>query len=180
VDAAGNAAARKQLASWLISGNVTRVGEVVAHLVPTIFERWFGPKPLSVKFILTSFFTTAVFWILLLILRNEHPDVWRLGTYPSNHLYNTVVVLSMFIVDWVSLIKARLLVNKILRIYTLSAAIKFVCIDIVISYFLPLVILIILSFIPISPMYAASVSDKVEVYLVGFLTLTELRRLEHF
>ncbi len=48
-------AALKTVSNLLINGSVTSFGELVARLVPTIFDKVFGSKPLSWKLISRSF-----------------------------------------------------------------------------------------------------------------------------
>jgi hypothetical protein len=56
----------KDVADLMNSGSVTNFGKLVATLVPQIFERIFGSKPFSWKFISRSCLATTIFWIILL------------------------------------------------------------------------------------------------------------------
>jgi hypothetical protein len=147
----------KDVADLMNSGSMTNFGKLVATLVPQIFERIFGSKPFSWKFISRSCLATTIFWIILLSIRNPNPEAWQIGTFYSHRVYNTIFLFSMYVVDWISLIKARLLIRVIIaRHYTLAATLRFVCIDVAVSYLLPFVLLVMLSFTPVSPGYRSS------------------------
>lgn len=154
------------------SGSVTNFGKLVATLVPQIFERIFGSRPFIWKFISRSFLATTIFWILLLAIRNPKLGTWHLGTFPGHYVYNMIFLISMYIVDWVSLIKARFLIKVVIaRHSTLAATLRFVCIDIVVSFLLPLVLLIILSFTPVGPRH--SVGTLFVDYVLNLRPLTD-------
>jgi hypothetical protein len=77
------------------------------------------------QFVWRSVVASTISWAILLTIRN--PPLW----------------------------KTHLLINWIITRYTLAATIKFVFADLMISYLLPCVLYLMLSFTPISPIYGA-------------------------
>src|SRR5215470_11287631 len=67
-------AALKYVSGLLTRGGLTSFGKLGATLVPTIFDKIFGSRPLSYKFISRSLLATTLFWLTLLVLK--HPN-WR-------------------------------------------------------------------------------------------------------
>jgi hypothetical protein len=175
-EADASEAALKDVSHLLINGNLTNLGTLVARLVPKIFDRVFRPNVIW-QFILRSMLVTTIVWIILLMIRNPHPFAWQLRTFSSHRIYNTIFILFMYAVDIISLVKARILINLILmHYYTLAATIAFVCIDVAISYLLPLVLFLILAFTPISPLYGAVASYKIGLFVefvLSFRSITD-------
>jgi hypothetical protein len=128
--------ALKYVSGLLIGGDATSFGKIGATLVPAIFDRIFGSRPLSYKFISRSLLAPTLFWIILLAVK--HPN-WR-GVWNdliTNDMYRLLI--PWFIVDWISLVKARFLIKVILiRSHTLLFTTLFVSVDLLISYLLPL------------------------------------------
>jgi hypothetical protein len=55
--------ALKYVSGLLIGGSVADFGKLGATLIPIIFDRIFGSRPLSYKFISRSLLATTVFWL---------------------------------------------------------------------------------------------------------------------
>jgi hypothetical protein len=102
-------AALRDLSNLLRSGNLRNLGELVNGAIPRVFDKFFGTKPFSWKFISRSLLTTTIFWFLLLFIRNPHPETCQIGTFASHDAFNVIFLASMYIVDWVSLCRARFL-----------------------------------------------------------------------
>src|SRR5215469_11102092 len=105
--------ALKYVADLLTRGGLSNLGKLGAALVPALFDRIFGSSPLSYKFISRSLLATTLFWVTLLEIK--HPNwahVW--DALITQHMY-MLFVPAWYIVDWVSLIKARLLIRLIIK-----------------------------------------------------------------
>src|SRR5262249_53133690 len=110
-------------------------------------------------------------------IRNPHPFAWQLGTLYSHRVYNAIFIILMYVVDIISLIKARILIKLILMLqYTVATTLGFVSADLIISYLLPPLLLLLLSFTPIAPLYGVATSYKLQFFLYDLLTLTQLPR----
>src|SRR5690242_9486629 len=72
--------ALKYVSDLLMSRSMTSFGKVMTSLVPALFDRIFGTKPISYKFISRSILATTILWIILLSIRNPKPYSWQLGT----------------------------------------------------------------------------------------------------
>jgi hypothetical protein len=79
-----NPRALKYVSDLLTEGNLTNIGKAGAHLVPFVFDKIFGPKHISFRFLWRSIIATTIFWIILLLLRHaDWVDVIRdLETFP--------------------------------------------------------------------------------------------------
>src|SRR5215831_19365520 len=125
--------ALKYVSGLLIRGGLSNLGKLGATLVPRLFDRIFGSRPLSYRFISRSLLATTVFWIILLEIK--HPD-WShviarlIGDLWPNNNYLIIILPLWYIVDWLSLIKARLLMKIITTYkYSLTSTGTFVIID---------------------------------------------------
>jgi hypothetical protein len=157
------------VAKLLIKGNLRKVGALVATVLPDTFDNIFGKRPVSGRFICRSVLATALFWISLLTIRNPRPGSWHLGTFESHFDFNFGFVLCMVFVDWISLIKARWLINVIItRNHTLLSALQFVCVDVAASYALTFIVPVALYFTLLLPMHGVS-SDYILRMFVEWL-----------
>lgn len=154
----------------VMNGSAANSSKLVAKVVPALFDKIFGHTRWI--FIWRSCLATTISLVILMLLR--HPSPWHLGTFYSHFTYNSIFALSMYIVNLVSLVKARFLLDKLLVNYTLAAILGVVVIDLAISYLLPLVPLIILSFTPLSPMYEAP--GHIQFYIEVFLRLVPIKQ----
>jgi len=125
-------AALKYVSSLLVGGDLSNLGKLAATLIPRVFDRIFGSRPLSYKFILRSFVATTFFWLVLIEVK--HPN-W--GDVVDNAKYYLVYLPMWYIIDWISLTKAKLLMNIItIPKYALLSITVFVVMDVGISYIL--------------------------------------------
>jgi hypothetical protein len=162
--------ALRDFSNLLRSGNLTNLGKLINGAIPRVFDNFFGTKPFSWKFISGSFLATTIFWLLLLFVRNPKPETWQLGTFYSHNTFNVIFLASMYIVDWISLCKARLLIRVIIsHRNSLWATLQFVCVDIALSYVLPFCLLIMLSFTPVSSWYNVSIYNHLDYIRVMYL-----------
>ena len=135
--------ALKYVSGLLTGGGLASFGKLGETLVPAIFDRIFGTRPLSLKFISRSMLTTTLFWLILLAVR--HPDwwgVWR-DLVSTSDMYR-VLLPSVYVADWISLIKARLLMKVIIIHGDKALSLPlFIFLDLICSYFLPFFMVII-------------------------------------
>lgn len=61
----------QSIASLLRKGPLTAFGPLSASIVPLIFNKVFGLKPFTLKFILRSILSSVLFWLVLLVVK--HP-----------------------------------------------------------------------------------------------------------
>jgi len=166
----------------LMSGRLINFGRLIANVLPNIFDRLFGSNLISPLFIWKSFIATSLFWIILVLFR--HPSPLDLGAYSSHHVYNWVFVILMYPTTWVALVKTRFLLGVMLRTHKLTAilgvvvidavtTLALVVIDAIISYVLPFLIVMGLSFTPLSPMYG--VSGHIQFYVDVLRSLTTIK-----
>jgi hypothetical protein len=156
----------------MMNGNTANLAKLVAKVVPELFDRIFGSTSTSRRSIWRSCVATTILCVILMLIR--HPSPWHLGTFYTHSVYNWVFVLSMYIFNWISLVKERFLLDRILRNHTLAAILGFVVIDGAVSYLLPLALLIIISFTPLSPMYG--VPGHIQFYVEGFVRLIPIKQ----
>jgi hypothetical protein len=170
------------VANLVMNGRLANFAKLIAKVLPDLFDKLFGSNPASPWFIWRSCVATTMFWIILILFR--HPQQLYLGTYSSHHVFNSVFVISIYFTSWVSLIKTRFLLGTMLRTYKLAAilglvfidsviTLALIAIDAIIAYVFPLLVLIILSFTPLSPMYG--VPGNIQVYIDGFWRLVPFR-----
>jgi len=101
-----NKEALEYVSNVLTAGDLRTIGKAGASLIPFVFDKVFGPKPFSFRFIFRSVIATTLFWMILLALK--HPD--------KNNIFNditeqrslyVVIIPLWYIVDWLSLWKAK-------------------------------------------------------------------------
>src|SRR5262245_45572876 len=98
--------ALRHISGLLKTGPLTGFGALGARVVPLVFDKIFGSRPLSLKFIFRSILASMTFWLVLFLL--EH-SIWQ-TIWPS--IENTWVFLPIILLaDWMSLTKARMLLN---------------------------------------------------------------------
>ena len=134
----------KYLSDLLISGNTKAIG-IWVQLAPMLFNRVFGKSPLSAKFILNSVLATTFTWIVLLMLKSPSAaSFWfDLSTRPSYH----ITIPMMYVVDWLSLVKTRYIINRLSQKYAASSVCLFFVIDLIVSYLLPELAIVMLTLI---------------------------------
>ncbi len=138
-----SAGALKYVSDLLKGGDVTSLGKLGATLIPAVFDRIFGSRPLSYKFISRSFIATTIFWTILLAAK--HPswsNVWQ-SMIADQYLW--VLIPLWYVIDWLSLLKAKFVMRIISNNYALMSTLLFFLIDMAISFSLPLLAAAILS-----------------------------------
>ena len=122
-----NPRALKYVSDLLTGGDLKNIGKAGAGLVPFIFDKIFGPRPLSFRFITRSIIATTLFWLILLLLK--HAD-WK--TQITNILnvsgVATISVPAFYVLDAVSLLKAKLLMSMISVRYAILTSFCFLCV----------------------------------------------------
>jgi hypothetical protein len=127
--------ALQSVANLLTRSSLTDLGKVGATLVPAIFERVFGSRPLSRKFIARSVLATTIFWLILLAMR--HPDWSYVGRDLLGHWQFAMSMVPVFyLLDWISLAKASLIIKIISQRHAVLSALLFFSIDLSVSYVL--------------------------------------------
>jgi len=128
----------KHVSDLLLRGSLADVTKLAMTLVPMIFDRIFGSNPFRLKFIWRSILTTTFFWLILLLLKR--PDwgvVW--GDLLDNTLEDAITIFPWYAFDWLSLIKARLLLRMMAKYGSVFALLLFVLVDVSISAAIPAV-----------------------------------------
>jgi hypothetical protein len=137
-----NEAALRYVSCLLIGGGIGSVGKVGPTLVPVIFDGIFGQRPISVKFFTRSVLATTLFWFLLLTAK--HPnwnEIWQSTIRPATF----ILIPSWYILDWLSLVKARFIIKLMSQKYAIISSAIFLFIDVSVSFFLPIIFLVVLS-----------------------------------
>lgn len=127
--------ALKLFSDLITKGDFRNIGKVGAGLVPYLFERVFGPRSFSLRFISRSMIATTLFWITFLLLKHVQWEYTLdpIVIYPT---FYTALIGGWYVLDWLSLIKAKFLMNLISQRYAIKSSLFFVFCDIVCSYLL--------------------------------------------
>jgi hypothetical protein len=127
--------ALRLVSGLLVTRDLTHHGTIVGAVVPLIFDKIFGKKPFSLRFLFGSFASTTLFWLVLLALK--HPDWLRVWQGVADRITVYAVFLpAYYAMDWVSLIKARFLMRVTASKERKSFVPLFLCLDIACSYIL--------------------------------------------
>jgi hypothetical protein len=70
LETGANPQALKYVSGLLTEGNLRNIGKAGAGLVPFVFDKVFGSRPLSFRFISRSITATTIFWLVLLELKH--------------------------------------------------------------------------------------------------------------
>jgi hypothetical protein len=139
LEADASADALKSISGLLKRGPLTGFGALGATVVPLIFDKVFGQRPLSFKFIYRSVLISILFWVILIFLK--HPN-W--GEIISSGLrYGEFIWISLpvaLMLDWLSLTKARIILNHMITSGKLARTLSFVAADLVATYLLMLLL----------------------------------------
>jgi hypothetical protein len=119
----------------LANGDLRNIGKAGARLAPFVFDKIFGSKLFSFRFISRSVIATTLFWLLLLLLKQVELQNLIEGTV-SDWVALVIVVPLWYILDWLSLAKAKFLMTMISARYSVISSCFFLCIDILKSYVL--------------------------------------------
>jgi hypothetical protein len=126
----------KHVSDLLLDKDVSNLGKLTVTLVPTIFDKIFGPNPLTIKFAVRSIMATTVFWFILLAAKHAHwAIVWNDLTVVRPAFYEGLVP-AWYVLDWISLAKARLLVKFASRHVSIAKLFFFFLLDVILSYIL--------------------------------------------
>ena len=127
--------ALKYVAGLLTAGDLASFGKLGPTVIPFTFERVFGPNPLSFRFILRSILATTIFWISLGLIRGvSWSDVQR-EFHESGDTYAFIFPI-FYLMDWISLIKARFILQFLSKRYAMISAMIFLIVDLLCSYFI--------------------------------------------
>jgi hypothetical protein len=127
-------AALKYISGLLMKGSLVSFGKVGAAYIPMIFDRIFGKNPLSARFIFRSMLATVLFWALLLILKRADWN-YVFSDIVTHNIYIVLIPL-WYILDWVSLVKARFFLGWMAKGYPLILTFSLCLVDIAISIIL--------------------------------------------
>ena len=117
----------KYISDLLKERSFTSYGKLGASVVPFVFEKVFGSKPLSIKFAFRSVLASLAFWLLLVSIK--HPTYGTLIVDLSRSKTWNFLVLLLFI-DWLSLVKSKAILAFISSRNKLVWSLSFVLIDI--------------------------------------------------
>jgi hypothetical protein len=135
-------AALRYVSGLLKNGDVTNLGRLVSAVVPGLFTKMFGYRALSFKFLFRSCVATLTFWLVLLAI--AHPDWSRV--FDQIISMPELWVFWLFL-DWLSLCKAKFILNKIAKTRGAASRVSLFALDIIISYSLPAPIIILVAYI---------------------------------
>jgi hypothetical protein len=139
-----SAPALKYVSDLLRAGGPAGVGKVGATLVPLIFDKIFGSRPLSFRFISRSIIATTCFWIVLLVVK--HASLYRSVAALNDQLY-LVILPIWYCLDYVSLVKSRYLLKFISDKNSWKSTLIFFLADIIISYVLSFFALLLVEYV---------------------------------
>src|SRR5215472_10955391 len=128
--------ALKYVSGLLTGGGLSSFGKLGATLVPTIFDSIFGPRLFSYKFISRSFLATTLFWLILIEIK--HPNWGNVLQTILDEINTALLIIPIwYIIDFISLIKAKVLLNLITyKRFSFLDTLLFVLLDIIGSYLL--------------------------------------------
>ncbi len=133
------------VAAWFRQGRIADLDRVGTVQLPLLFDGIFGTRPLSFRFIRRSILASCVTWLVLMLLKGDgFTEIWTELTQASDWIYYTLFPV-WFVVDWLSLIKARLILTLLARGVLLESAFLFLVLDIVLSLALTLAALFLYS-----------------------------------
>lgn len=131
------------LSALLFGGNksLRASAELGSAIIPIIFDRIFGPKPVSFKFISRSILASSFFWLFLLALKRAD---WKtaFSDFYSGSPYTAVVIgliVVWYTLDWLSLCKAKLLIRVVSRRLGSVSALLFFVLDVALSFVLSII-----------------------------------------
>jgi hypothetical protein len=130
-----NPHALKYVAGLLTAGDLASFGKLGPALIPFIFDRVFGPNPFRLKFISRSILATTIFWISLEFIRGVTWLDIKTDFHDKGDMY-PFLILSFYIFDWLSLIKARFIIHFLSQRYAIISGVGFLIIDLLCSYLL--------------------------------------------
>jgi hypothetical protein len=129
----------KYISNLLTERSITSFGKVGAAVVPFVFEKVFGSKAFSFKFVLRSILASVLFWVILTIIK--HGNVIKIFATPLTFIDwdgkpvvagpTWLLVPAILLVDWLSLVKSKYLLQGLSRTkVTISHNILFIFMDV--------------------------------------------------
>lgn len=146
--------ALRYISRLLNKGSLTSFGALGAVVIPLIFDKAFGQKPLTARFILRSALASILFWTILIIAK-RHDLTVLLG----DHRW-IIIAPIILIVDWLSLTKARLILRFMSNKRSVVWAVVFVIADILVTYLL--LFALTLLFVMIIGLFAVGIPGTLE------------------
>jgi hypothetical protein len=120
----------------LKKGPLTVFGPLGGAIVPFVFDKVFGKKLLSVKFVLRSFLASIFFWLVLILIRQpDWEQIWHNLVGYQNSIALSVAVLTL---DYCSLVKSRLILDLMLLSKSAVRIVIFVILDVILTFALVL------------------------------------------
>jgi hypothetical protein len=119
----------KEIAKLLKESSFTGVGKLGATVVPLVFTKVFGTNPLSLKFISRSVLASILFWMILLVTRHVNP----LDISGKEYTADWTLLLAILFVDWISLVKSKLILHVMSKWLVSGWVMIFVIVDILLT-----------------------------------------------
>jgi hypothetical protein len=128
----------KNVSDLLKRGPLTSFGPLGAAVVPFIFDKAFGqlffvPTSAKLKFMFRSFLASITFWVLLILIK--HPN-WRelwVNSFVKSPDVTFIFALNVLGIDLASLVKARIILTRMLRKDNISWTVVFVIMDVTLT-----------------------------------------------
>ena len=117
----------------LTARRLDEFGRLAATLVPLAFDKLFGTKIISVRFVFRSFLLTTGFWLLLLEIK--HPN-WKYALSPINDYRSYPGILLWYTLDMACLVKSKILLTRLSQRNAIVYAVSFYFLDLISSYLL--------------------------------------------
>jgi hypothetical protein len=138
----------RRIADLLKTGPLTSFGPLGAAVVPFIFGHVFGRHPFSVKFIIRSITASVVVWLIVGATKHFNVSTPFLGTTEIPLFATLLRAVIVFMADWLSLIKANYVI-KVMSMFRITSVwtIIFVVIDLLFTYLIATVSLIIITIV---------------------------------
>jgi hypothetical protein len=135
--------ALKYLSGLLTAGNAASFGKVGATLVPLVFDRVFGTNVFSFKFVSRSALATTIFWLTLVAFKQPR-WVDLVNELTEDYYFYPSLALVFYLFDWLSLIKAKFIIQIISQQYAVTSGAIFLIADLLGSYLMSLFALVFL------------------------------------
>jgi hypothetical protein len=163
--------ALQDVSRLLTSDSWANIGKLGITLVPAIFDRVFGSRPFSFKFISRSIVASVLAWIVLLLAKHADFNNALNGiTDPGRLILIAIVLTTYFAVDWGSLAKARIIINVMRNKTSIMSYVLLVLIDMFLSYLVFVsYVFIWLLVIFTAPTFVVVLGDESQSHLTAFL-----------
>jgi hypothetical protein len=133
----------KYISDLLKKGPLTGFGPLGAAVVPFVFYKVFGTKPLSLKFMARAISLSLLFWLILILAKHPHwLEIWRaIGDNRDSLIGNSTIIIAVLAADWISLAKSRLILLFMEERVRVTWTIIFVLVDVLTTYLLPMLLM---------------------------------------